>query len=344
MQQNRNGFLMDFFLLLHNTILVSVTAITLFAIFYSYSKNKDIILIAIGFLFALCFLDNFIISMTETSPFFSLINNNLMNEAYSYKTIILLATDACYLAINSLILYGKLKQNHFLWVLIHGLFVGITPFFAHGAFSFWLYWTVPQIFLICICLYALFILHQSKKNILTATLTKYRNLLLALIIFNIVIIIEDTFVIFNIDNYELNTGNVFNRNVTEEFMTIFIALVFIYCFLKQPWNEKDMFPTLPLIKKNIPQPLPENQDKTILTAFERFCINHTFTDREIELFRYMLEKKTNTEISEKLFISIGTVKTHTHHIYQKTGVTKRTQLINKFNVFATEYETLNSTT
>ncbi len=334
---------MDFFLLLHNTILVSTTAITLFAVFFAYKKSSETLLIAIAFLFGFCFLDNFIISMTETSPFFSLINNNLMNEAYSYKTIILLATDACYLAINSLILYGKLKQNHFLWVLVHGLFVGITPFFARGALSFWLYWTIPQAFFIGICLYALFVLHKSKKNILVTALTKYRNLLFALIAFNIVIIIEDTFVIFNIDNYDLNTGNVFNRNVSEVFMTIFIALVFIYCFLRRPWDEKEIFPTLPLIKKVIPQPLPENQDKTILTAFDRFCINHTFTDREIELFRYMMEKKTNTVISEKLFISIGTVKTHTHHIYQKVGVAKRTQLINKFNKFATEYETLNPT-
>lgn len=50
------------------------------------------------------------------------------------------------------------------------------------------------------------------------------------------------------------------------------------------------------------------------------------TRREEELLKLLLDHKTNREISEELTISIGTVKTHVHHIYEKIGVTSRKEL------------------
>jgi DNA-binding NarL/FixJ family response regulator len=37
--------------------------------------------------------------------------------------------------------------------------------------------------------------------------------------------------------------------------------------------------------------------------------------------------KTNKQIAEELFISLQTVKDHTHRIYSKLGVKSRTQLV-----------------
>jgi DNA-binding NarL/FixJ family response regulator len=37
---------------------------------------------------------------------------------------------------------------------------------------------------------------------------------------------------------------------------------------------------------------------------------------------------SNKEISDRLYISLQTVKDHTHHIYIKTNVRSRVQLIN----------------
>ena len=45
--------------------------------------------------------------------------------------------------------------------------------------------------------------------------------------------------------------------------------------------------------------------------------------------RFLLEEKSAQEISELLFISVGTVKSHTHNIYQKAGVGNRMQLLQK---------------
>ncbi len=51
------------------------------------------------------------------------------------------------------------------------------------------------------------------------------------------------------------------------------------------------------------------------------------SDRESEVFDYLARGHSARGISEKLFISIATVKTHTHNIYSKIGVHSRQELI-----------------
>ena len=49
------------------------------------------------------------------------------------------------------------------------------------------------------------------------------------------------------------------------------------------------------------------------------------TPRELEVLRLVAEGKTNTEIGQSLFISVGTVKVHVERIIDKLGVSDRTQ-------------------
>ena len=51
--------------------------------------------------------------------------------------------------------------------------------------------------------------------------------------------------------------------------------------------------------------------------------------REREILGFLLKEKSAQEISELLFISAGTVKSHTHNIYQKANVNNRMQLLQK---------------
>jgi DNA-binding CsgD family transcriptional regulator len=57
---------------------------------------------------------------------------------------------------------------------------------------------------------------------------------------------------------------------------------------------------------------------------------YNISKREIEIIEKILEGYSNMEIGDKLFISLATVKTHVHNIYEKTGCKSRYQLINKF--------------
>jgi DNA-binding CsgD family transcriptional regulator len=53
--------------------------------------------------------------------------------------------------------------------------------------------------------------------------------------------------------------------------------------------------------------------------------------REREIITMLVQGYNNRVIGEKLFISSITVKNHIYHIYQKTGVTNKIQLINLIN-------------
>jgi len=63
-------------------------------------------------------------------------------------------------------------------------------------------------------------------------------------------------------------------------------------------------------------------------SFEDFCKKYEVSPRESDIIREICNGLSNKEISEKLFISLQTVKDHTHRIYIKTNVKSRVQLIN----------------
>lgn len=63
---------------------------------------------------------------------------------------------------------------------------------------------------------------------------------------------------------------------------------------------------------------------------DRFAQQIGLSPREREVLPLLLENQSMQQISENLFISLGTVKYHTHNVYQKAGVSDRTQLIMKF--------------
>jgi DNA-binding CsgD family transcriptional regulator len=63
-------------------------------------------------------------------------------------------------------------------------------------------------------------------------------------------------------------------------------------------------------------------------SFDDFCKRYEVSPRESDIIREICNGLSNKEISEKLFISLQTVKDHTHRIYIKTNVRSRAQLMN----------------
>lgn len=61
--------------------------------------------------------------------------------------------------------------------------------------------------------------------------------------------------------------------------------------------------------------------------FERFFIRFQISKREQDVVKLLCMGYSNQEISERLFISEGTVKSHIHHVFQKAHVAQRLELI-----------------
>jgi ligand-binding sensor domain-containing protein/DNA-binding CsgD family transcriptional regulator len=66
-------------------------------------------------------------------------------------------------------------------------------------------------------------------------------------------------------------------------------------------------------------------------AMEHYFDKFGISPREREIVRLLLRGKSNREIEDALFISMGTVKNHIYRIFQKLGVKNRAQLIARFN-------------
>lgn len=62
---------------------------------------------------------------------------------------------------------------------------------------------------------------------------------------------------------------------------------------------------------------------------EKYKLDNFFTERELEILMLIEKKMTNQAISNKLFISLSTVKTHISNITKKLGVNNRTDAVIK---------------
>ncbi|MFC2125728.1 response regulator transcription factor [Bacteroidota bacterium] len=65
--------------------------------------------------------------------------------------------------------------------------------------------------------------------------------------------------------------------------------------------------------------------------FKILKAKYQISKRETEIIDQICQGKSNKQIAETLFISLQTVKDHTHRIYTKVGINSRMQLLQKVN-------------
>lgn len=74
------------------------------------------------------------------------------------------------------------------------------------------------------------------------------------------------------------------------------------------------------------EPAPESLD-----IKKKFSVLMNLSEREEEVSLLLIKGETNSEIGEKLFISVNTVKSHIKSIYKKLEVSNRIQLVHLIN-------------
>ena len=104
------------------------------------------------------------------------------------------------------------------------------------------------------------------------------------------------------------------------FVTLQVGFEIIYNLLTIFWIH--FFDRTPLSHK------VSTQDPVAGPTLEP-AFNHGFgiTKREQEVIQLICRGLTNQEIADALFISLKTVKDHNYHIFQKTGVRNRVELV-----------------
>ncbi|MGD1953104.1 MAG: response regulator [Leptolyngbyaceae cyanobacterium] len=88
-----------------------------------------------------------------------------------------------------------------------------------------------------------------------------------------------------------------------------------------------------IVLQQVKQPLGAGvglQDRTVEIRavepeFEQIIETYPLTDRELEILELIVSGCSNSQIAEKLYITVGTVKTHVRNILNKLGANDRTQ-------------------
>jgi DNA-binding CsgD family transcriptional regulator len=273
--------------------------------------------------------------MTEFLDDFSAHYNASFMSVPAYKTVIVIVTAYCLIKVNNKIFKSIPSSIDYAALILLGLCDLFVPMLPDSALMVWLYYFPYQLFTLYISLNGLYRLKKNPSSIKeTPFLLHYKKILFCTLVFSFLIVMEDTIVIFNFDSYTNLLVKINNRSVTEDILSIIYAVFTIYHLSR-------------MLKSSDSEPLPvliDNEvfgfsDPGLLISVEndhfyRFSKAYSLTIREQDILSNLLENKDNQEISDSLFISIGTVKTHVHNIYQKTNVTKRHQLIEIYQEFS----------
>ena len=102
---------------------------------------------------------------------------------------------------------------------------------------------------------------------------------------------------------------------------LYLAVIFIFTFF-----AGNTFLPLYLNYGTLLSAFTDENKKDL--SLEDFCKRYEISPRETDIVREICNGLSNKEISETLFISLQTVKDHTHRIYTKTNVNSRVRLIN----------------
>jgi len=144
---------------------------------------------------------------------------------------------------------------------------------------------------------------------------KYKIIMFVIIILSVIGIVDNAIYYLNYYNESSLTF------ITLEYRTItfdIIKLLICVIGIKKLYNTfEDLF-----AKKDI-------GEKSQAKKLNDFCIKYSLTTRQREIIELIIDGCSNKEISSRLHITEGTVKTHIYNIFKKTNISSRNQLLKK---------------
>ena len=184
-------------------------------------------------LYILYIVDSLIIMLTEQSPLFAEWYNHSFINTPIIKTFIFLGYAMCMMMIWNSFMRSSFSMMQAVLLIIFGLWLIIVPFTGHDPIHMWLYFEGWSIFAIMLCIYGLFRLRTLKHAGAGMSNSRIRIILVATIIFSLAIMIEDAYVIFNIDNYSVADLSIQSRSFSEDMLRIFYSVFCIIQFVNQ---------------------------------------------------------------------------------------------------------------
>lgn len=222
-----------------------------------------------------------------------------------------------------------LRKSKYISFVVAGVMLGwFLAFYLvqqHTVFTAWLFILPVQIFTSVIAVWGIFKLKEADGLVFRRQL---RITFYGVLVFSVLTLAEDTYVFAVMSSGKIpltasfsSIGHIVpNRNYMECFGFVFQACMVISALapecVRQSANREEAASTS-----------SESNREDLLM----FAADNGISARETQVMELLLQGKRNSEISEILFIAPGTVKTHTHNIFQKTETNSRGELADKFH-------------
>ena len=310
------------FSIFYNTALTVVLTLAACCAYFLYRHQKRPLLIAICTMFLVYLVDNTIVFCTELVPEFGGIYDRMFLQTPSLKTIYFVTLIGSLLfALHCAIPAFTLKQMGLMIGLYAALLVCV-PMISQHKWMVFIYYFTTQLLTIAISSWGLVALRRVESSFDRGML---KRLFLYFLCMSLLILAEDSFVIFFRDRFYGPQPKINNRNLSENLMYLGLAWpVFRYTA-----SQLNHYSPVPQDTPGEEASQPDHRQLDLYT----FCSIHSLTEREQEILSHLLQSKSQQEISDELAIALGTVKTHIHNIYQKTGSANRSQILAKYRQF-----------
>ena len=306
---------MPYVILAYNMLLIILFTVTATGYVIPFVRSKSAVDGWVALLFLFYILDNIILYMTEIIEEFARYYDAFSLSSNTIKTVVSIVIFLC---MGNIVKYALriefrtadiMAYCAFIWALI------FIPIFPTSRFTYWLYFTVSQVMFTYVAVRVWRGLPAVPE---AGDLKKWRRRLIIAMILNIAIVVEDAIVIFLFDQISPMDTRINQRNVCEDIQSIYFAAI-----------------ALSLLPARLFAPAPPPRAVPAAEAASPdlglFGKEHGLTSRELEVLGLLMEGKTNQQISDQLFISLGTTKNHIHNIYGKCEVTRRSQMLRLVN-------------
>lgn len=326
--------MMQALLLIYNVFLFMVYCVPLILALLIFYKKKENIYLYIALLYMTFCLDELVIYLTEFIHWFSAFYKKLLFAAPTFKTIIYFLSFLCMIKIIEMILTRSLPIWLYIGLVGLIMFLLFIPGMSDSSMKLWLYYSASSVFSIALGLNGLFRYKKLPKSERTKTQQYFRYMLLIFTVMYIIVMLEDTFTLFNPDSLLYRSTRSFSEDCTRMILSAMTNIYLIKKLLsllstntEDPTHKQITAATMPQPSATIVSAPNESADTTNeYSKFYLFCKEYHLTTREQDIMLLLLENKSNVEISDELIISLGTAKTHIHNIYAKLEVKKRREL------------------
>ena len=318
---------------LYNLFLIIVYSGILWMSFFLFMNGKDKILLWIGIIFAAILIDDIVIFASELFQSFAELYNRIFMIVPTHKTLIYLTVSLGCLIIFKSLINKKITWYDFSILGLYITFMFFVPVLDNSAWKIWLYFLPSQLYNAYVGTEVLWTIKKNPDFYQNSFYRWCKRLFRFTVFMNLCVIAEDTIVIFHFDVYSKYYINMNNRSLTSDILYLTYAAFaagYLMYYLKTSLRNNTI---VNYVNSHTHSNLPSDIEESILY---RFSEAYHLTVREREILKVLLLDKTNQEISEDLFISLGTAKTHVHNIFQKIGVVKRPQLLGIYEVYRKE--------